>query len=83
MISTPINPTAVASQRRRPTLSLRKTIDKFTRRFSHVEKRVTDVHGGWGEPGGKTLPLATLDAFWDEAKAGERSERSKTGPNGM
>ncbi len=53
--------------------ALRKTIDKFARRFAHVEKQVAANHGGWGDPGEKTLPLATLDGYWDEAKAVERS----------
>jgi MazG family protein len=50
--------------------ALRGTITKFTKRFAHVEQRVTDRHGGWGEPGSdaKKLPLATLDAYWEEAK---------------
>jgi tetrapyrrole methylase family protein/MazG family protein/ATP diphosphatase len=59
--------------------ALRRTIDKFTRRFAHVEKRVVEVHGGWGEPGKKsesggasTIPLATLDVYWEEAKRDER-----------
>jgi len=56
--------------------ALRRTIDKFTRRFAHVEKRVVEVHGGWGDPtaegGAKTIPLATLDGYWEEAKGSER-----------
>ena len=57
--------------------ALRRTIDKFTRRFAHVERRVKEVHGGWGEAGGKgTLPLSTLDGYWEEAKAGERKPQS-------
>ena len=49
--------------------ALRRTIDKFTRRFSHVEERVAEVHGGWGEPGSREkLPLAVLDEYWREAK---------------
>ncbi len=52
--------------------ALRKTIDKFARRFGHVEAKVAENHGGWGEPGEATLPLATLDQYWDEAKAAER-----------
>jgi tetrapyrrole methylase family protein/MazG family protein/ATP diphosphatase len=54
--------------------SLRRTIDKFTKRFDHVEKRVKENHGGWGGPGGEqpNLPLAVLDRYWDEAKAGEK-----------
>jgi MazG family protein len=49
--------------------ALRRTIDKFTRRFEHVEQRVRDVHGGW--PSSSTddrLGLAELDSYWDEAK---------------
>lgn len=50
--------------------ALRRTIDKFTRRFAHVEARVKEEHGGWGAPGsGESLPLAVLDRYWDEAKA--------------
>jgi nucleoside triphosphate diphosphatase len=50
--------------------ALRRTIDKFTRRFAHVEKRVHEKHGGWGDPGEgeKHLPLETLDTYWEEAK---------------
>ena len=50
--------------------ALRRTIDKFTKRFAHVEKRVREVHGGWGEAGGgqEHLPLEVLDRYWEEAK---------------
>jgi len=50
--------------------ALRRTIDKFTKRFGHVEKRVREVHGGWGEAGGgeQHLPLEVLDRYWEEAK---------------
>ncbi len=45
--------------------SLRRTIDKFTKRFDHVESRVKEKHGGWaGEP----MPLEVLDSYWEEAK---------------
>ncbi len=60
--------------------ALRGTIDKFTQRFAHVEKRVKEQHGGWGEAGGqgaggeKHLPLAVLDAYWEEAKAQGRKD---------
>ncbi len=52
--------------------ALRRTIDKFSRRFAHVEKRVAEVHGGWGDPstGDKNLPLEVLDGYWNEAKKG-------------
>lgn len=53
--------------------ALRRTIEKFTRRFAHVEARVRELHGGWGDAGGEgALPLATLDGYWEEAKADER-----------
>lgn len=46
--------------------SLRRTIDKFMKRFEHVEARVKEKHGGWaGEP----MPLEVLDSYWEEAKA--------------
>jgi tetrapyrrole methylase family protein/MazG family protein/ATP diphosphatase len=46
--------------------SLRRTIDKFMKRFDHVEARVKEKHGGWaGEP----MPLEVLDSYWEEAKA--------------
>jgi MazG family protein len=55
--------------------ALRRSIDKFTSRFAHVEKRVQKEHGGWGEAGGgeKHLPLDVLDGYWEEAKRGPRS----------
>jgi tetrapyrrole methylase family protein/MazG family protein/ATP diphosphatase len=51
--------------------ALRRTIDKFTTRFAHVEARVKAEHGGWTEPGEPNLPLEVLDRYWDEAKANE------------
>jgi MazG family protein len=48
--------------------ALRRTIDKFTKRFDHVEKRVKEKHGGWPEPGKPNLELEVLDGYWDEAK---------------
>lgn len=50
--------------------ALRRTIDKFTARFAHVEKRVNEVHGGWGTAGGGEahLSLEVLDRYWEEAK---------------
>lgn len=53
--------------------ALRRTIDKFTRRFSHVESRVKTEHGGWGAGGEKNLPLEVLDTYWEEAKAAEKT----------
>lgn len=54
--------------------ALRRTIDKFTRRFEHVERRVIERHGGWPTTAaGDTLTLEELDGYWDEAKRGERS----------
>jgi MazG family protein len=52
--------------------ALRRTIDKFTRRFAHVEARVKEKHGGWGIPGeSKSPPLGVLDGYWEEAKEAE------------
>jgi MazG family protein len=53
--------------------ALRRTIDKFTKRFAHVEKRVHEKHGGWGDPREKkgepaAIPLSVLDVYWEEAK---------------
>jgi tetrapyrrole methylase family protein/MazG family protein/ATP diphosphatase len=56
--------------------ALRRTIDKFTGRFQHVERRVREVHGGWGAAGGETIPLAVLDTYWEEAKAAARAGRA-------
>lgn len=51
--------------------ALRRTIDKFTSRFAHVEARVKAEHGGWGGPDGRqpNLALDVLDRYWEEAKA--------------
>lgn len=51
--------------------ALRRTIDKFTRRFAHVEARVKEEHGGWPAPGTPNLSLEVLDAYWEQAKAAE------------
>ena len=57
--------------------ALRRTIDKFTKRFAHVESRVKAVHGGWGAGGEKNLPLEVLDTYWEEAKADGRKANEK------
>jgi tetrapyrrole methylase family protein/MazG family protein/ATP diphosphatase len=51
--------------------ALRGTIEKFQRRFSHVEKRVKEHHGGWPNGAAEKLPLEELDRYWEEAKKGE------------
>lgn len=56
--------------------ALRRTIDKFTKRFDHVEARVAEVHGGWPKAGEPARPLEELDGYWEEAKA------LKSGPRG-
>jgi tetrapyrrole methylase family protein/MazG family protein/ATP diphosphatase len=53
--------------------ALRRTSDKFTKRFAHVEQRVKALHGGWGGEA-STIPLKTLDGYWEEAKRIERSQ---------
>lgn len=52
--------------------ALRRTIDKFTTRFSHVEARVKAEHGGFGG-GRENLSLDVLDGYWEEAKAMRRA----------
>ncbi len=53
--------------------ALRRTIDKFSTRFAHVERRVRENDGGWGKSAGGEdhLPLETLDGYWQEAKRQE------------
>jgi MazG family protein len=53
-------------------LALRKTGDRFARRFAHVEERVKHQQGGFprdqaGKPT-RGIELETLDRYWDEAK---------------
>ena len=54
--------------------ALRRTADKFANRFKHVENRVRDEHGGWGDAASGNLPLEVLDRYWEEAKAAERAK---------
>jgi MazG family protein len=53
--------------------ALQGTSDRFCERFAHVEQRVREGVGDWprdaeGKPT-RGIPLETLDAYWDEAKA--------------
>ncbi|MBE0642926.1 MAG: nucleoside triphosphate pyrophosphohydrolase [Bacteroidetes bacterium] len=50
-----------------PEDALRRTIDKFDRRFRHVERRVREAGI---EP--RNATLEEMDRYWDEAKAAER-----------
>lgn len=54
-----------------PEAALREAADKFTRRFAHVEQRVSE-QGGWpkDDTGKATrgIALAQLDGYWAEAK---------------
>lgn len=53
--------------------ALRRTVDKFTERFAHVERRVIERHGGWPlTTEGDKLTVEELDGYWDEAKRAER-----------
>lgn len=51
--------------------ALRGTIEKFQRRFAHVEERVKERHGGWPAGSSEKLPLGELDRYWEEAKKTE------------
>jgi MazG family protein len=48
--------------------ALKRTTDKFEKRFAHVETRVKERHGGWPASGAPKLALEELDAYWEEAK---------------
>jgi MazG family protein len=50
-----------------PENALRATVDKFQRRFGHVEQRIAGQGRTLGE-----ADLEEMDRYWDEAKAGER-----------
>jgi tetrapyrrole methylase family protein/MazG family protein/ATP diphosphatase len=56
-------------------VALRKTSDRFARRFDHVEARVHEVHGDWPRDERKRpasgIPLEELDGYWEEAKRAE------------
>ncbi len=55
--------------------ALRKTCDKFIRRFKGVEQRVKDNGQVLHECG-----LDTLDAHWNAVKSDEKAARSESGP---
>jgi tetrapyrrole methylase family protein/MazG family protein/ATP diphosphatase len=48
--------------------ALKRTTDKFEKRFAHVEARVKERHGGWPAAGSQKLELEELDSYWEEAK---------------
>jgi MazG family protein len=49
--------------------ALRGTCDKFTDRFSKVERCVIQKHGTWPSlDGSNQLPLDELDEYWEKAK---------------
>ncbi|GIV59398.1 MAG: nucleoside triphosphate pyrophosphohydrolase [Rhodothermaceae bacterium] len=50
-----------------PENALRRTNDKFVRRFRHIEQRLAETGRSLAEAG-----LAEMDRYWDEAKAAER-----------
>ena len=59
-----------------PGSALQETSDRFSARFAHVERRVREGGADWprdteGKPT-RGIPLETLDAYWDEAKAAAR-----------
>jgi tetrapyrrole methylase family protein/MazG family protein/ATP diphosphatase len=55
--------------------ALRRTIEKFSRRFSHVEAKVHEAHGGWPTSvSDDKLTLEELDGYWEEAKRKEAGQ---------
>lgn len=66
-------------------VALRKSNDRFRRRFGHVEQRVRARHGDWPRQDGKPtsgIPLEELEDYWADAKRVEADEanRKKQGP---
>jgi len=51
-----------------PERALRRTNDRFVRRFNHVESNVQRAGGDWA-----AFETEALEAFWDSAKAAEAS----------
>ena len=51
-----------------PENALRRTLDKFQRRFAHVETRLAEQERSFAE-----ADLAEMDGYWDEAKASEKA----------
>jgi MazG family protein len=59
--------------------ALQGTSDRFCERFAHVERRVREHGGDWprdkeGKPT-RGIPLETMDAHWNEAKAAQQVSR--------
>jgi tetrapyrrole methylase family protein/MazG family protein/ATP diphosphatase len=54
--------------------ALRRTIDKFTHRFAHVETKVREEHGGFPDTskGATPLSLEVLDGYWEQAKQSDK-----------
>jgi len=53
--------------------ALRRTIDKFSARFAHVETRVREEHGGFPDKArGGPLALEVLDGYWEQAKQSDK-----------
>jgi len=61
-----------------PALALRRTVEKFERRFRHVERRMAEVGSPMGAgdlpsaPAEREALLARMDGYWDEVKAAEK-----------
>jgi len=52
-----------------PENALRRTLDKFQRRFQHVEARLAAQDRSFAD-----ADLAEMDRYWDEAKGSEKDE---------
>jgi MazG family protein len=55
-----------------PELALKSANRKFRRRFSHIEKRLSEQSIAWSE-----TTLAQMDEYWDEAKGLERRKEEE------
>ncbi len=52
--------------------ALRRTIDKFTSRFAHVEKRVREDLGGFAS----RPSLEVMDSYWEESKRSSAEKKT-------
>jgi len=50
---------------------LAQTVDRFTRRFHHIEARLRQANKKWGQSS-----IEEMDRYWDEAKKIEAQEKS-------
>lgn len=61
-----------------PETALRKTNERFRRRFDHVERKVRQAREDWPRENGKAtagVPLQEMESAWQEAKELEKRDK--------